>query len=99
MMIKSCIYFMMTSFCRLFLNYDEISSHGIRELSNIFWNFQDLKKKPKYLVTFTVGVNQKNNINEAVKKVSQYKIYYCLSRFLLLKLLCAKANFAPVVVF
>lgn len=33
------------------------------------WNVQDLKKKPKYLVTFTVGLDQKNNIDAAVKKV------------------------------
>ncbi|KAG6415381.1 hypothetical protein SASPL_122792 [Salvia splendens] len=30
----------------------------------------DLKRKPKYLVTFTVGLNQRNNINQAVKKFS-----------------------------
>ncbi|KAH0750725.1 hypothetical protein KY290_029957 [Solanum tuberosum] len=29
---------------------------------------QDLIKKPKYLVTFTVGLNQKDNIDAAVKK-------------------------------
>lgn len=28
-----------------------------------------MKKKPKYLVTFTVGFEQRNNINAAVKKV------------------------------
>ena len=33
------------------------------------WNLQDLQKKPKYLVTFTVGIDQRNNINAAVKKV------------------------------
>ncbi|KAG2663284.1 hypothetical protein I3760_16G021200 [Carya illinoinensis] len=32
---------------------------------------QDLKKKPKYLVTFTVGLDQRNNIDEAVKKFSE----------------------------
>ncbi|KAG5599052.1 hypothetical protein H5410_030422, partial [Solanum commersonii] len=32
---------------------------------------QDLIKKPKYLVTFTVGLNQKDNIDEAVKKFSE----------------------------
>jgi hypothetical protein len=32
-------------------------------------NIQDLPFKPKYLVTFTVGVEQKENINRAVKKV------------------------------
>ncbi|KAK6158806.1 hypothetical protein DH2020_006120 [Rehmannia glutinosa] len=32
---------------------------------------EDLKRKPKYLVTFTVGLNQKNNINAAVKKFSE----------------------------
>ncbi|XP_052197816.1 uncharacterized protein LOC127804823 [Diospyros lotus] len=31
---------------------------------------EDLKKKPKYLVTFTVGWDQKNNIDAAVKKFS-----------------------------
>ncbi|KAA8550385.1 hypothetical protein F0562_002069 [Nyssa sinensis] len=31
---------------------------------------EDLKKKPKYLVTFTVGLDQKNNIDAAVKKFS-----------------------------
>ncbi|CAM8972992.1 unnamed protein product [Rhodiola kirilowii] len=31
---------------------------------------QDLLKKPKYLVTFTVGLNQKENINLCVKKFS-----------------------------
>ncbi|EYU36174.1 hypothetical protein MIMGU_mgv1a0248542mg, partial [Erythranthe guttata] len=32
---------------------------------------EDLKRKPKYLVTFTVGSNQKNNIDAAVKKFSE----------------------------
>lgn len=32
---------------------------------------QDLPSKPKYLVTFTVGYDQKANINAAVKKVKQ----------------------------
>ncbi|VFQ91492.1 unnamed protein product [Cuscuta campestris] len=32
---------------------------------------EDLKRKPKYLVTFTVGLDQKNNINAAVKKFSE----------------------------
>ncbi|CAN1171874.1 hypothetical protein LINPERHAP2_LOCUS29831 [Linum perenne] len=31
---------------------------------------EDLKKKPKYLVTFTVGWNQRYNINAAVRKFS-----------------------------
>ncbi|XP_010542587.1 PREDICTED: uncharacterized protein LOC104815743 [Tarenaya hassleriana] len=31
---------------------------------------EDLKKKPKYLVTFTVGFEQRNNIDAAVKKFS-----------------------------
>ncbi|KAL5565711.1 hypothetical protein UlMin_028875 [Ulmus minor] len=31
---------------------------------------EDLKKKPKYLVTFTVGLDQKNNIDAAIKKFS-----------------------------
>ncbi|KAF8397699.1 hypothetical protein HHK36_016621 [Tetracentron sinense] len=32
---------------------------------------EDLKTKPKYLVTFTVGFDQRNNINAAVKKFSE----------------------------
>lgn len=32
---------------------------------------EDLKKKPKYLVTFTVGFEQRNNIDAAVKKFSE----------------------------
>ncbi|XP_031260453.1 uncharacterized protein LOC116134631 [Pistacia vera] len=32
---------------------------------------EDLTSKPKYLVTFTVGYNQKNNIDAAVKKFSE----------------------------
>ncbi|XP_015874419.1 uncharacterized protein LOC107411361 [Ziziphus jujuba] len=32
---------------------------------------EDLKKKPKYLVTFTVGLDQIHNINAAVKKFSE----------------------------
>ncbi|KAG8371314.1 hypothetical protein BUALT_Bualt13G0074800 [Buddleja alternifolia] len=31
---------------------------------------EDLKRKPKYLVTFTVGLNQKNHIDASVKKFS-----------------------------
>ncbi|XP_051120616.1 uncharacterized protein LOC127244222 [Andrographis paniculata] len=31
---------------------------------------EDVKKKPKYLVTFTVGFDQKNHINAVVKKFS-----------------------------
>lgn len=33
------------------------------------WYLQDLTSKPKYLVTFTVGYNQKKNIDAAMKKV------------------------------
>ncbi|KAF3555449.1 hypothetical protein F2Q69_00012223 [Brassica cretica] len=32
---------------------------------------EDLKKKPKYLVTFTVGFEQRNHINSVVKKFSE----------------------------
>lgn len=31
---------------------------------------EDLPSRPKYLVTFTVGISQKDNINRAVQKVS-----------------------------
>jgi len=33
------------------------------------WLSQDPISKPKYLVTFTVGYDQRDNINAAVKKV------------------------------
>ncbi|KAF5937757.1 hypothetical protein HYC85_025263 [Camellia sinensis] len=36
-----------------------------------FCNFQDLTMKPKYLVTFTVGLDQRNNIDAAIKKFSE----------------------------
>ena len=48
---------------------------------NILWligslifslNMQDLKKKPKYLVIFTVGIDQMNNIDACLKKVRQW---------------------------
>jgi hypothetical protein len=35
----------------------------------LIFTIQDLPFKPKYLVTFTVGIAQKENINRAVKKV------------------------------
>ncbi|KAL8188805.1 hypothetical protein R6Q57_029560 [Mikania cordata] len=42
------------------------------KISNIYMRFglQDLTLKPKYLVTFTVGYNQKDNIDQTVKKFS-----------------------------
>lgn len=42
-------------------------------------DLQDLPMKQKYLVTFTVGYDQKNNIDAAVKKVGKFS-----SRFLVL---------------
>ncbi|KAK6163338.1 hypothetical protein DH2020_000202 [Rehmannia glutinosa] len=46
-----------------YMNYDEIYDYDhILELSGS-------EKEAKYLVTFTVGLNQKNNINAAVKKI------------------------------
>lgn len=51
----------------------------LSSLLNIQWvslNFQDLKHKPKCLVTFTVGYDQRNNINEVVKKVIWITISY-----------------------
>jgi hypothetical protein len=36
---------------------------------NITWLFRhDLTSEPRYLVTFTVGIGQKANINAAVKR-------------------------------
>jgi len=64
---------------------------------------QDLKKKPKYLVTFTVGYEQRQNINAAVKKVIEiyyfqifiytflfvYLPYHIFSKLLTIKLFCS----------
>lgn len=40
------------------------------------WILQDLKKKPKYLLTFTVGYDQRHNIDAAVKKVTWIDYIY-----------------------
>uniref|UniRef100_A0A7N0URB4 Uncharacterized protein n=1 Tax=Kalanchoe fedtschenkoi TaxID=63787 RepID=A0A7N0URB4_KALFE len=42
---------------------------------------EDIKKKPKYLVTFTVGLDQMENINAAVKKVTPMLgfLFICVS--------------------
>lgn len=46
----------------------------LSQLLMIMWisckSLQDLKKRPKYLVTFTVGYNQAKNIDNAMKKVA-----------------------------
>ncbi|KAF5956294.1 hypothetical protein HYC85_003519 [Camellia sinensis] len=39
-------------------------------------NFQDLKKKAKYLVTFTVGWDQRYNINAAINKDFQILLFH-----------------------
>jgi hypothetical protein len=43
---------------------------------------QDLPEKPKFLLTFTVGVGQKAAINEAVQKVSHWNAVGLFTRFL-----------------
>lgn len=40
---------------------------------------QDLTSEPRYLVTFTVGIGQKANINAAVKKVTDRLITYMIN--------------------
>ncbi|KAJ0238904.1 hypothetical protein HA466_0234420 [Hirschfeldia incana] len=45
------------------------ADYGANLMNNNLW--QDLKKKPKYLVTFTVGFEQRNHINTVVKKFSE----------------------------
>lgn len=64
---------------------------------------QDLKKKPKYLVTFTVGYEQRHNINAAVQKVIEiyyfqifiytflfvYLSFHIFSKLLTIKLFCS----------
>lgn len=54
-----------------------VGSSGYRFVDK-FWYFQDLTKKPKYLVTFTVGLDQKYNIDAAVKKVTAIKQFILL---------------------
>jgi hypothetical protein len=41
---------------------------------------QDLTSEPRYLVTFTVGIGQKANIDAAVKKVIDRLTVTCLSK-------------------
>lgn len=48
---------------------------------------QDLPIKQKYLVTFTVGLDQKHNIDAAVKKVSPFGVLVSETEFLKLQLL------------
>lgn len=43
---------------------------------------QDLQKKPKYLVTFTVGLDQRNNIDAAVKKVLTWVIHLSITNIM-----------------
>lgn len=66
-----------------YMNYDSMLCNWsmLNAYATTFWNFQDLKIKPKYLVTFTVGLNQKGIIDAAVKKVKQFKFYYAVIRF------------------
>nr|GMD32645.1 copii coat assembly sec16 [Ipomoea batatas] len=45
---------------------------------------QLLQAGPKYLVTFTVGYNQKDNIDAAVKKCGVFYSFLCNSMSLLL---------------
>ena len=49
-----------------------ISTCEISDTSFCFFSLlpQDLKKKPRYLVTFTVGYKQRQNIDACVKKVA-----------------------------
>ena len=46
----------------------------------IIWclKFKDLKNKPKYLVNFTVGWAQRNNIDAAVEKVRLFYTNYAI---------------------
>lgn len=43
---------------------------------------QDLTTKPRYLVTFTVGFDQKKNIDAAVKKVGPLWLFFSFFFFL-----------------
>ena len=53
------------------------------------WHLQDLKSKPQYLVTFTVGYDQRMNIDTAVKKVSlSLSLSLSLSRFFFCVIMC-----------
>lgn len=50
---------------------------------------QDLIIKPRYLITFTVGIEQKKNIDDAVKKVIRnYTIYFLLLKWAVYVFFC-----------
>ena len=55
------------------------------------WHLQDLKSKPQYLVTFTVGYDQRMNIDTAVKKVS-LSLSLSLSFLFLCNYVCVTEN-------
>lgn len=46
-------------------------------LYRMFLNLQDLTKKPKYLLTITVGYNQRLNVDAMVKKVPSNTCLIC----------------------
>lgn len=56
-------------------------------LSLWLWHVQDFTIRPRYLVTFTVGYDQKKNIDAAVKKVGPLSHSDCELFFSLLLLL------------
>ncbi len=84
----------------LMINFLEISFSNL----NCWWRWylQDLTIKPKYLVTFTVGVDQKNNIDAAVKKVGLILFslnlfsQFSLSHSLTLKLCYSSQRTSPL---
>ena len=65
-MLIQCIYLIPVSCLPFYCLLKKTETMGVKSS----WYLQDLTTKPQYLVTFTVGYNQRSNIDAAVKKVS-----------------------------
>jgi hypothetical protein len=61
---------------------------------------EDLKSEPRYLATFTVGINQKANIDACVKKVGSFPLFDVLTSrhklFIIFSTVFRKLHYCPV---
>lgn len=61
---------------------------------------QDLTSEPRYLATFTVGINQKANIDACVKKVGSFPLFDILTSrhklFMVFSTVFRKLHYCPV---
>lgn len=87
-----------------FVSFNTISSWILRfsymcdSFNFISLFLQDLKNKPRYLVTFTVGYNQRHNIDACIKKVAscplQFSVLVLNSKLIML---CSPKNSFQIV--